>query len=904
MERTTTLPKLVFALVSALLFHPFFRGAFILGGTDVLFAHYPNLLFGYWSFHGLSGFDVWNPNIFAGFDFSESIHAHFLNPMFWPAMLVPERFVFHVVTLEALIFNWLIAFLWYRIARLYLDDVWFAMLVGVVAQAGMFFWFLTTTLLGVPLYLLSSIAIYLILTHERRSLLANYASLSLLLGLLFIHAHAIYVAAFALPVGLVLVFRCYPYFFAPPQRRLLLVFAAAAVTGLAMASYRLVPVLGALSTQGVYLSAVNAVSLPTFANNAYFLLTQFIPLSFGIDIGDALRLALRLGVPGHHTQAHNALYFGILPLMLVYLALRGRNARPVMWLALLFFGIVWAGLVAFQPLSDVANIMVVPLIHDMLYRIGSNFAFLFLLIAALRAVAALDSETIRKAAVDVILIAAVIILFSVAMWVRVLLAEPLATAIVPPISIVNAARVSMIVVIFVALWLWRRGRLGPAGRVLDWWVISLLVLTLGALILLGRIAHVLPANYVVMRVLLTAVALAIGAVTSVAVAKFSQNDDAAVARLVGAAGGLAFVVALILPLRLLLPVGSFIHIGRTPRDQVLSMAIGTVLFLLLVAASVIILQLAAKRPRLILGMAPVILLMTMGDLVASYQAYSYVNTDQPFVTGIKTIYPDVSLEARFADSSLDFHGPYDRADFRFSHIDTMAGIYPVEIYANFGTTLHLPTYSGIDSDVPLDFTTFLMNFQPPEGSWIGRGGVNATITNTRLLDLLGVAYDMVDGHAVQRPNALARFSAFSSYRVISDPQALLDELKNPAFDPASQLLLAQVPSAAPASGPETRFQLLHYASTGTSHLELKIAADTPRVILFNDRYSPSWQARWNDTPIPVAKANGIFMGLTLPEGAGVLTLSFVPTAFYHLALLAAVIAASLVILLLFALRRR
>lgn len=57
-------------------------------------------------------------------------------------------------------------------------------------------------------------------------------------------------------------------------------------------------------------------------------------------------------------------------------------------------------------------------------------------------------------------------------------------------------------------------------------------------------------------------------------------------------------------------------------------------------------------------------------------------------------------------------------------------------------------------------------------------------------------------------------------------------------------------------------------------------------------------------PIPVAKANGIFMGLTLPEGAGVLTLSFVPTAFYHLALLAAVIAASLVILLLFALRRR
>ena len=152
----------------------------------------------------------------------------------------------------------------------------------------------------------------------------------------FIHAHAIYVAAFSLPVGIVLIFRSYPHVFARPQRQFLLVFAAAAVTGLAMAAYRLVPVLDALSTQGVYLSAVNAVNLPSFANNAYFLLTEFIPLSFGIDIADALHLATRLGVPGHHTQAHNALYFGILPLVLIYLALRGRNAGPVMWLALLF----------------------------------------------------------------------------------------------------------------------------------------------------------------------------------------------------------------------------------------------------------------------------------------------------------------------------------------------------------------------------------------------------------------------------------------------------------------------------------------------------------------------------------------------------------------------------------------
>jgi hypothetical protein len=900
LERATTMPKLVFALVSVLLFHPFFRGAFILGGTDVLYAHYPNLLFGDWSLHEFGRFDLWNPYIFAGFDFTQSIHAPFLNPIFWPAMLVPERLVFHIVTLESLVFNWLIALLWYRIARLYLDDIWLAMLVGVVAQAGMFFWFLTTTLDGVPLYFLSSAAIYLILTHERRRLLANYTSLSLLLGLLFIEAHPLYVAAFALPVGIVLVVRCYPHFLAAPQRRLLLAFAAAVVTGLAMAAYRLVPVLEALSTQGVYLSAVDAVSLPSMANNAYFLLTQFIPLSFGIDISDASRLAALLGLPGRHTQAHNALYFGIFPLVIVYLALRGRNARPVVWLAVLFFGIVWAGLVAFQPLSDVANILVMPLLPDMLYRICSNFAFLFLLIAALRVVAALDSETIRKATFDAILLAAAIILFSIAMWARALLAEPLVTAIVTPFLIVNAARVGMIAIIFVALWFWWRGRFGVAGPAV-WWAFFLSLVALGAVILFGRIAHILPANYVVMRVLSTGVALAIGAVTCVMVAKLSQNGDVTRARYIGAAGGLAFTVALMLPLR---PIFSFgTNIGQTHGEQIFAIAIGTVLFLVLVAAAVTILHLAAKRPRLVLGMAPVILLMTMGDLIASYQAYSYVNTDQPFVTGIKTIYPDVSLEARFAGSGADFHGPFDAEDFRFNHLDTLAGVYPVELYANYGTTLHLPTYGGVDSDLPIDFIVFLTNFQPADVSWSIRGGINATLTDPRLLDLLGVAYDMVNGHAVHRLNALARFSAFSSYRVISDPRALLAELKDPAFDPASQLLLAQTPAAAPVSGPKTRFQLMPYASTGTSHLELEITADTPRAILFNDRYSPSWQANWNGAPIPVAKANGIFMGLTLPEGAGVLRLSFVPTAFYRLALLAAVIAALLVMSLFFALRK-
>ncbi len=75
---------LVIGLFVVLLFAPIFTGSFVVGGTDSLFNHFPNLIFGYdeWSAHKRLAF--WNPYNFAGFDMTGSMHARHLNPLYWP----------------------------------------------------------------------------------------------------------------------------------------------------------------------------------------------------------------------------------------------------------------------------------------------------------------------------------------------------------------------------------------------------------------------------------------------------------------------------------------------------------------------------------------------------------------------------------------------------------------------------------------------------------------------------------------------------------------------------------------------------------------------------------------------------------------------------------------------------
>jgi hypothetical protein len=122
---------------------------------------------------------------------------------------------------------------------------------------------------------------------------------------------------------------------------------------------------------------------------------------------------------------------------------------------------------------------------------------------------------------------------------------------------------------------------------------------------------------------------------------------------------------------------------------------------------------------------------------------------------------------------------------------------------------------------------------------------------------------------------------------------VLERLKDEDFDPTTTVLLESGPATVPPALGARRFVKLDFHALDTDHLTLHISAGAPRIVLFNDRFSPHWVAEWSGSPLKIVRANGIFMGVVLPEGAGQLTFSFRPALFLALARLSMAIALTL-----------
>lgn len=226
-----------------------------------------------------------------------------------------------------------------------------------------------------------------------------------------------------------------------------------------------------------------------------------------------------------------------------------------------------------------------------------------------------------------------------------------------------------------------------------------------------------------------------------------------------------------------------------------------------------------------------------------------------------------------------------------------------ELMSNFAAVYGMPTYAGVDSDQNQDFVNFLSNFRTLDPSWYFRAGITSSIVNKRALDLFGVGYDLLpDGSFIFRPDAIPRVAAFSGFEVQTDRELALKRLKSADFDPTQSVLLDHRPDIVGLRAQAKRFQKLVYTTPDADELQISIDAGMPRIILFNDRFAPGWQATWNGTPLRIQRANTLFMAVALPPGAGNLVFNFHPRQFFLLvkiAVLAAIFITFLVGVLIF-----
>ena len=64
--------------------------------------------------------------------------------------------------------------------------------------------------------------------------------------------------------------------------------------------------------------------------------------------------------------------------------------------------------------------------------------------------------------------------------------------------------------------------------------------------------------------------------------------------------------------------------------------------------------------------------------------------------------------------------------------------------------------------------------------------------------------------------------------------------------------------------------------------------------MFNDNFSPNWEAYWNEEKLPIMRANGLFMAVIIPSGSGELNFVFNPRLFSQLSRASFLIGAALI----------
>ena len=130
-----------------------------------------------------------------------------------------------------------------------------------------------------------------------------------------------------------------------------------------------------------------------------------------------------------------------------------------------------------------------------------------------------------------------------------------------------------------------------------------------------------------------------------------------------------------------------------------------------------------------------------------------------------------------------------------------------------------------------------------------------------------------------RPNALSRFTLFTSYEVIKDDQVILETLHDSEF-PALRTVILNNPPGIPQSE-DANPEPLTFKELSSDVIQVVVDTPVPGIVLFNDTYHPNWKAFVNGQLQPVLKANYNFMAVAVPAGQNQVVFRFQPQFFRY-----------------------
>ncbi|MGO8927285.1 MAG: hypothetical protein ACLQU3_10390 [Limisphaerales bacterium] len=130
---------------------------------------------------------------------------------------------------------------------------------------------------------------------------------------------------------------------------------------------------------------------------------------------------------------------------------------------------------------------------------------------------------------------------------------------------------------------------------------------------------------------------------------------------------------------------------------------------------------------------------------------------------------------------------------------------------------------------------------------------------------------------IEFTEALPRAKLYSNWQVITNDQAVLDQLAAASFDPQRSVFVAGGLSAAPAAtGTNDNAGKVEFASYAPKDILLRSDGPAPSVLLLNDRFDPNWKVTVDGKPDTLLRCNYIMRGVYLPPGAHTVEFRFLP----------------------------
>jgi hypothetical protein len=130
------------------------------------------------------------------------------------------------------------------------------------------------------------------------------------------------------------------------------------------------------------------------------------------------------------------------------------------------------------------------------------------------------------------------------------------------------------------------------------------------------------------------------------------------------------------------------------------------------------------------------------------------------------------------------------------------------------------------------------------------------------------------------PDALPRAYFVPLIEVVSDPEALLQQLANGRVDPR-QVALVESPPPSGFTGVDIAADgTVEFVTNDPERVVLRVHATKPGFLHLTDQYFPGWRATVNGTPAPILRANFLFRAVEVPAGDSLVEFRYVPMSLY------------------------